>query len=163
VKPKVYLESSFISYLAGRLSPDLIALQRQLSSQRWWEQKRGQFELVTSQTVHEECRQGDQQAVDSRMAILNQTTLLPLTQEILEIARRLIDPGPFPKKAAADAIHVAAATAYGCEYLLTWNFKHINNARIKREAMRIIEEYGYQPTTICTPEELMGSDDQAEG
>jgi hypothetical protein len=87
---------------------------------------------------------------------------LALTGEILEIARRLVEPGPFPKRAASDAIHLAAATAFGCEYLLTWNFKHINNAQIKREATRIIEEYGYRAPTICTPEELMGSDDPAE-
>jgi hypothetical protein len=90
-------------------------------------------------------------------------TLLPLTREILEVAKRLVYPGPFPRKAEADALHVAAATVYGCEFLLTWNFKHINNAQMKRDASRIIEEYGYQPATICTPEELMGSDPEAEG
>lgn len=109
--------------------------------------------------MYDECGQGDEQAVENRASILNEAALLPLTGEIREIARRLIDPGPLPKKAAADAIHIAAATVYGCDYLLTWNFKHINNAHIKRQAMRIIEEYGYQPTTICTPEELMGPDD----
>lgn len=34
---------------------------------------------------------------------------------------------------------------------------------MKRDASRIIEEYGYQPATICTPEELMGPDPEAEG
>ena len=58
---------------------------------------------------------------------------------------------------------VVSRTVYGCEFLLTWNFKHINNAQMKRDASRIIEEYGYQPATICTPEELMGSDPEAEG
>jgi len=115
MRPKVYLETSFVSHLAGRLSQDLTTLQRQLSSQRWWERKRAEFELVASETVYEECRQGDRQAVENRAAILQQTTLLPLTGEILDIARRLIDPGPYPKKAAADAIHIAAATAYGCD------------------------------------------------
>jgi len=163
VKPKVYLETSFISYLSGRLSEDLTTLQRQLSSQRWWAQERLQFELVVSQTVYEECGRGDEQAVQSRSAVLQETTLLPLTREILEVAKRLVYPGPFPRKAEADALHVAAATVYGCEFLLTWNFKHINNAQMKRGASRIIEAYGYQPATICTPEELMGSDPEVEG
>ena len=51
MKPKVYLETSFVSYLSGRLSEDLTMLQRQLSSQRWWEQERHKFDLVVSQTV----------------------------------------------------------------------------------------------------------------
>jgi hypothetical protein len=42
-------------------------------------------------------------------------------------------------------------------------FPHVNNAQIKREASRIIEEYGYQPATICTPDELMGSDSETKG
>ena len=163
MKPKVYLETSFVSYLSGRLSEDLTTLQRQLSSQRWWEQERHKFDLVVSQTVDEERARGNEQAVQGRSAILQETTLLPLTREILEVAKRLVYPGPFPRKAEADALHVAAATVDGCEFLLTWNFKHINNAQMKRDAARIIEEYGYQPATICTPEELMGSDPEAEG
>ena len=82
--------------------------------------------------------------------------LLPLTSEILELAMRLISPDTFPESAAVDAIHIAAATAYGCDYLLTWNFKHINNAQIKRAIMKIVVTYGYEPTIICTPDELMG-------
>jgi len=81
---------------------------------------------------------------------------LPLNGRILEIAERSVDGGPFPKKADNDATHLAVATVYGCDYLLTWNFKHINNAQIKRAATEIIQRYGYKPTTICTPEELMG-------
>ena len=156
MKAKVYLETSFVSYLASRLSQYLTTLQRQLSSQRWWREKRQEFELVASESVFLECTTGDKQAIESRISILNEVRLLPLNDEILAIAKRLLLPGPFPANAALDAIHIAAATAYGCDYLLTWNFKHINNAQIKRRAIRIIEEYGYEPTTICTPDELMG-------
>ena len=101
MKPKVYLETSFVSYLSGRLSEDLTTLQRQLSSQRWWEQERHKFDLVVSQTVDEERARGNEQAVQGRSAILQETTLLPLTREILEVAKRLVYPGPFPRKAEA--------------------------------------------------------------
>jgi hypothetical protein len=120
--PRVYLETSFVSYLSAPLSGEITTLQRQLSSQRWWEQERHRFDLVVSQTVYEECARGHEQAVQGRFAILQETTLLPLTREILEVAKRLVYPGPFPRKAEADALHVAAATVYGCEFLLTWNF-----------------------------------------
>ena len=92
MKPRVYLETSFVSYLAGRLSEDLTTLQRQLSSQRSWEQERHKFDLVVSQTVYEECARGDVQGIEGRSAILEATTLLPLTGDILELAKRLIDP-----------------------------------------------------------------------
>jgi hypothetical protein len=110
MKAKVYLETSFVSYLSSRLSGELTTLQRQLSSQRWWAQERHKFDLVVSQTVYEACARGYEEAVLSRSAILQETSLLPLTREILEVAKRLVDPGPFPRKAEADALHVAAAT-----------------------------------------------------
>lgn len=50
------------------------------------------------------------------------------------MVKQLIEEGPFSKKANTDATHLAIATVYGCEYLLTWNFKHLNNAQIKRAA-----------------------------
>ena len=157
MKPKVYLETSFISYLTGKLSSDLTKLQRQLSSQRWWADRRQYFDLFASQILYKECLQGNQEAARERSAILHGIPVLSLNGRILEIAKRLVEGGPFPKKADTDATHLAIATVYGCEYLLTWNFKHINNAQIKRAATEIIQSYGYKPTTICTPEELMGS------
>jgi hypothetical protein len=71
MKPKVYLETSFISYLTSRFSHDLVILQRQLSSRRWWDQMRKGFDLLVSQTVYEECWKGDERAVAERVAVLN--------------------------------------------------------------------------------------------
>jgi len=158
MRAKVYLETSFISYLTGRLSSDLTSLQRQLSSQRWWAMERERFDLFVSQPVYDECVRGDEQAGRDRLSVVVQLTFLDLNEEIMGLARQLLSPGAFPPKAETDAIHLAVATAYGCEYLLTWNFKHINNARIKRTANSIIRSYGYEPPTICTPDELTGPD-----
>jgi len=36
-------------------------------------------------------------------------------------AETLVTEGPIPRKASGDAVHIAVATAYACEYLLTWN------------------------------------------
>jgi hypothetical protein len=110
MRSKVYLETSFISYLTAKLSQDLTVLQRQLSSKRWWESQRRNFDLFISQTVYEEVQQGDSQAARERYAVIEGIPFLPLTGRILEVATRLIDPGPFPKKADADAIHIAVAT-----------------------------------------------------
>jgi hypothetical protein len=91
--------------------------------------------------------------------MLQETGLLGLEEEILELATLLRQPqGPLPSHAVADAIHWAVAAAYGCDYVLTWNFKHLNNAAMKRSAERIIRDYGYESPTLCSPEELEGAD-----
>ncbi len=38
--------------------------------------------------------------------------------------------GPLPAKAKADAVHLAMASVYRLDYLLTWNLKHLANAMI---------------------------------
>jgi hypothetical protein len=82
--------------------------------------------------------------------------ILPVTEEALDLARDLISMGPIPRKAAGDAVHIAIATVYGCEYLLTWNCRHIANAELYRAIRRVVQEYGYEVPGLCTPEELSG-------
>jgi hypothetical protein len=77
-----------------------------------------------------------------------------LNESILEVARLLIAPGAIPAK-AGHAIHIAAAAVEECDFLLTWNFRHIANVRIRREVERILANRGFTKTTICTPEELV--------
>ena len=91
-----------------------------------------------------------------RMELLAPIPVLALTSEILELAECLVVRGPIPGKAAGDALHIAVATVYGCEYLLTWNCRHIANAEIARAAARLVQRQGFELPFICTPEELLG-------
>ena len=57
-----------------------------------------------------------------------------------------------------DALHIALATVHGMDFILTWNFRHINNAEMKSKIGLAIESYGYECPIICSPEELGGVD-----
>ena len=94
-----------------------------------------------------------------RLELLADIPILALTREILTLAQALVTEGPIPSKAAGDALHIAAATAYGCDYLLTWNCRHIANAEIQRTARHVVRRYGFEMPIICTPEELMGDEE----
>lgn len=146
-----------ISYLAARPSIDVITAQRQFSSLQWWELERRSFRLVISQAVYDECLRGTPEQARQRLAYLEEATVLPLDRRILEVAERLLVPGAVPSQAATDAIHIGAAAVYGCDYLLTWNFRHIANVRIRQAAERILRSHGYQAPIICTPDELTGT------
>lgn len=80
---------------------------------------------------------------------------LQLTPDIREFSKKLLENGVLPEKAAEDALHIAIAAINGVDYLLTWNFRHIANARIRHNVERICREAGYEPPVICTPQELM--------
>ena len=155
MKPRVYVETTILSYLAARPSRDAVTAGRQAITRRWWETEREKYRLVVSEAVEAECERGDPETVKRRRDLLEEVSLFPLDQRILGVARLLVVPGAIPTKAGADAVHIAAAAVEECEFLLTWNFRHIANVRIRRVVERILANHGYTKTTICTPEELV--------
>jgi len=80
---------------------------------------------------------------------------LDVTKEVRKLGRALITEGPFPDNAEIDAYHIAVATVNGMNYLLTWNCAHIANAIMRPKVEDICRGYGYEPSIICTPQELM--------
>lgn len=90
-----------------------------------------------------------------RLAALEPIELLEVTEEALSLAKELVEKGPLPQKAAEDAIHIAAAVIHGMDYLLTWNCSHLANAAMRSKIEQICRSKGYEPTVICTPEELL--------
>ena len=152
---KVYIETSIISYLAARLSRDPVTAGRQLITRHWWETEREKYSLLISEAVVAECERGDPLLIDRRRQVLNGLSLFSVNENILRVARLLMTPGAIPPKAGPDAVHIAAAAVEECEFLLTWNFRHIANVRIRRQVEKILRDHGYGKTTICTPEELV--------
>jgi hypothetical protein len=96
------------------------------------------------------------------LSCLANIPILAITSTVAKIAEALVVEGPIPQKAAGDALHIAIASAYGCDYLLTWNCRHIANAEIQRRARSVVDGQGFELPTICTPEELMGEDYELE-
>jgi predicted nucleic acid-binding protein len=156
MNPKVYIETSVVSYLTARPSRDLIVVAHQQLTQEWWDKRRPNFDLFISQLVIGEASAGDPQAAQQRLQALASIPLLALTPDARDLARELLSNGPLPQKAAEDALHIAVAAVHGIDYLLTWNCKHIANAEIMRKVAQICRANGYEPPVTCTPEELMG-------
>ena len=152
---RVYLETSVISYLASRPARDLIVAAHQELTREWWEERSGDFELVVSELVQQEAGAGDPDASRSRLAVLEGIAILALSDEAVSIAEHLVDVGPIPREAAADALHIAVAAVNGIDYLLTWNCKHLANASLRVQIAALLEDTGYACPVICTPEELM--------
>ncbi len=65
--------------------------------------------------------------VDDRIALLGETQLLPITDEIRHLAKIYIDNMVMPKDPAGDALHLAVATYHKVDVLLTWNCRHLAN------------------------------------
>ena len=155
MKPKLYIETSIISYLTARMSRDLVTAARQQTTQEWWEYERHRYDLFVSEAVVVEAERGNANAAQRRLAALIGLPEVSLTSEASALAKALLEPGPIPNKAALDATHIAAATLGGADYLLTWNFKHLANAVLRKRIDAVCRLNGYEPPVICTPEELL--------
>jgi len=154
MKPKVYLETTVISYLTGSPSRDLIVAAHQQITREWW-QGRKRFDLYVSQVVVQEAGGGDPQAASSRLKTLERVSILKLTPESRDLAKKLLTQGPIPQNAALDALHIAIAVVNGMDFLVTWNCTHIANAAMRIMIEAVCRSLGYEPPVICTPEELM--------
>jgi hypothetical protein len=44
-------------------------------------------------------------------------------------------------------------------FLVTWNFTHIANAERRPRVEQVCRESGYPAPVLCTPDELMGEND----
>ncbi len=156
VKPKVYLETSVISYLTARLSTNLIVAAHQQLTVAWWEERRKRFALFVSQAVIDEVIAGDKSAAEKRLAIVKKISVLDISDSVVDLAEHLIHVKAVPKKAVQDAYHVAVSAVHGMDYLLTWNCKHIANAEMRLRIQEACRDQGVTSPIICTPEELSG-------
>jgi hypothetical protein len=155
MKPKAYLETTIVSYLTARPSRDLITAANQQMTHDWWHDHRGQFALYVSQFVIEEASAGDPEAAKRRLTVLEELPPLDVTDAVQQLAQELLAHVPLPANAQVDALHIAVATVHGMDYLVTWNCTHIANATLRHRIEAICRAAGYEPPTICTPQEFM--------
>ena len=155
-KKTVYIETSVVSYLTARPTADLLGAAWQKVTLDWWETQRSRFDLYTSEVTVQEAGRGDREARARRLAALSDIPLLPITEAVGSLATALVRGPALPAKAVNDALHVAVAAVHGVDYLLTWNYRHLDNAETKPVIRNTCARHGYPAPEICTPRELMG-------
>ena len=155
VKSKVYIESTVVSYLVAKPSENPVLASRQRASQQLWEDYTDRFEFVISQVVQDEIQQGDATAAQRRLEMVSPLTVLEILPEVDVLVQKLLDTGAVPRNSEPDAQHIAVATVHGVEYLVSWNHKHIVNEHKREHINYVCQAAGFQPTTLCTPIELM--------
>ena len=158
MRPIVYIESSIISYLTARPSRDVVTASRQAITAEWWRDRKGFFEVYISALVVEEISGGDPIAAAQRLQAVANIASLVTTTQAETLSEILLQSKAVPANSARDALHIAIAATQGVQFLLTWNFKHINNAETRALIARVVAENGWQCPVLCSPEELGGID-----
>ena len=137
----VYIETSVIGYLTARSTKNLVVAGNIETTRDWWQNRRNDFVLYISQVVLDEVAKGDAEIALKRLEILNGLLLVELNQAVRNLAAQFLIRSNLPPKASDDAVHIAAATVHGLDYLLTWNCKHITNAQIQPRRLGETKQY----------------------
>jgi len=154
-KFSVYIETSIPSfYYEDRV--DIATMARQKWTQQWWDNYRYDFELFSSNAVIEELQNGEYAKKENCLSLLNDIAFLSIEFEIAEITDAYIQHKLMPNNPIGDALHLAIASYHKCDYLLTWNCKHIANANKFQHIKRVNTLLGLFIPNLVTPLELLG-------
>lgn len=153
---RVYLETSFVSAcVTDRTDP--ASIYRRDVSQEWWRTQRANHETVVSAEVIAELSVPGFGRSEEALWLISREPILAIDAEVVGIAAALVRervmPGP---ESAGDALHVAVAAAWGAEYILTWNVRHLANPRKVAHLAFVCRRLGLVPPAIITPDLLWG-------
>ena len=160
-KTRVYVETTIPSFLCeNRISPENLA--RKHWTWLWWDQAPRFYELVSSTAVLDELSRGKNDNASERLRVIGPLPLLPITPEIGEIVQTYIKHMVMPAEPAGDALHLALASYYKCDFLVTWNCVHLANANKFNHIRRINTLLGLFIPLVVTPLELVGGNSDYE-
>ncbi len=161
MKPKVYIETSIPSfYHEVRSEPSMVA--RRDWTRQWWDNASNQYSLVTSVAVLDEINRGDFPGKDEAIEMISSLPLIVVEPAIAEIVQAYIQHQVMPKDPVGDALHLALASYHKCDFLLTWNCRHLANANKFGHIRRVNVMLGLYVPMLVTPLELTGEENDVE-
>ncbi len=154
-KPTVYLETTAVSYAVGRLNRIPENVRKQRITRKWWESSLPHFEPIISEYVVQEISEGDPKLAVDRRKLVASFRMLFGNDKIEKLGDKYLKAARLTEKDRLDTYHIACATIYRIDFLLTWNLTHINNGIVRKIIEDINRGQGINTPIICTPEELM--------
>jgi|SRR5882672_3313458 len=116
---RVYIETTIPSfYHEVRTEPEMVA--RREWTREWWDHHRSVIEELESGTFPQK---------SDALILIRNLPLLDIDEAIADIIDAYIGHTVMPADPAGDALHLALASFHKCDFLLTWNCRHLANAK----------------------------------
>ncbi|HEV7590157.1 MAG TPA: PIN domain-containing protein [Longimicrobium sp.] len=153
-RPRIYVETTIPSaYFDERSAPAMV--ERREVTRRWWATARAKYDLRTSLAVREELERGPLHRTTEWVRLIENLPVLPITSGIGVIVSEYQSHRLLP---VDDALHLALASFYRCDYLLTWDFNHLANENKFVHIQRVNARQGLFVPRIVAPSTLMGQE-----
>lgn len=125
----------------------------------WWDNYRQNYILYSSEFVKIELNKGQHKFKAEILNLFLNTKgiqYLKFNNDIREIIEIYISNHLMPKEEFGDAYHLAVASYYKIDILLTWNIAHLANLNKLDHMERINYKLKLNTPRILTPESLTG-------
>jgi hypothetical protein len=156
-KLKLYLDTTIWNFPFADDAPERQAITIEFFKQVKW----GRFEVFGSEAVQVEIEPAPLDRKEKMLTLWSEIspTMLEENQEVERLSNLYLKKGALPSRGRADAAHVAYATVYGMDVLLSWNMGHLANVRRRNKLIGVNLEEGYSSgLQITTPLEVIGNE-----
>lgn len=157
----IYVETSVPSFYTETREAEDVRIRRKWTHE-WWHLPVTR-RLVTSFVVQEELSQiPDAKRRAAALALIHPIEQVIYSPEVEEIVEVYLAHKLMPREGLGDAAHLALASFYECDILITWNCKHLANANKTDHIRRVNALVGLQTPLLVTPLELLEQDNESE-
>jgi hypothetical protein len=158
MRRRIYIETTIPSFYY-EVRPEAEMVARRSWTREWWVEAVPRNEIVTSEAVLEELAAGDHPHREDCLAMVADLPLLAIDRAVAETVEAYIAHKLMPRDPGGDALHLALASHYRCDFLATWNCRHLANANKFDHVRRINGILGLFVPALVTPLELLGEED----
>ena len=150
-KQRVYFETTIFNYY---FQPERDAHRATLHLFSALEQ--GKLEVFTSQFVIDELMLAPSPKREQMLELIARygIPVLQPSEEAAKLAVLYLETGALPPASTADSLHIAIASVYGLDLIISLNFEHIVRQRTRRMTAAVNTLYGYSAVEILSPMEV---------
>lgn len=156
MKQSVYLDATIPSFYYEERPGTIIQAWREITVQ-FWDSARPRYDLFVSDETLRELQDAGYPAEKRQqcLALVAPLPRLAVTAEVSALAAFYVREGVMPSNDLGDAFHLAFATWYRIQYLLTWNCKHLANANKFERIQAVNSQRRLVSPLLVTPAQLL--------
>lgn len=151
MKKSVYLDTTIFSYYVDERSELAVHIKRTMD---WWNTEKHLYDLYISDFVTEELKAKSFPNQIMALKLTKGIHVLKSVEQIDKVVEVYLKNKLMPQKDTRDALHLAFASVYKIDILLTWNCIHLANVNKKDHMKNINSRLGLFLPEIVTPLEL---------
>jgi hypothetical protein len=149
----LYIDTSVLSNLDADDAPE----QMSKSLIFWEDVKIGKYKIRVSSVVFEEvnaCPEPKRQFILDKLGEIEYLNI-EINDDIRAIANELLKIGTLGEKQENDRVHIGSAVYGKCDFIVSWNFKHLVRGKTIKGVHTVTEILGYESIDIVSPESLV--------